>query len=94
MRPSVSPITTAPVTTAGMTEEEMLAFYLSLPKKARDERFVSTAGTAELAGLSVRTIQFWIESGALRAVPVGRKYRVDVDSLREYLTSQASKRLR
>lgn len=87
-------LTFAPATTAGMNDEEILAFYLSLPKKEREERFASTARTAELAGLSVRTIQLWIESGALRAVPVGRNYRVDLDSLREHLTLRARQRSR
>jgi excisionase family DNA binding protein len=80
--------------TANMTDEELLELYLSLPKRERERRFISTAHTAELTGLSVRTIQLWIETGALRAVPVGRKYRVDVESLRKHLYTQASKRLR
>lgn len=84
----------APTLTNNMTDEELLELYLSLPKPEREARFVSTAHTAELAGLSVRTIQLWIESGALRAVPVGKKYRVDVFSLREYLTLQASRHVR
>ncbi len=81
-----------PALTNDMTDEELLELYLSLPKREREARFISTAQTAELAGLSVRTIQLWIESGALRAVAVGRKYRVDIASLREYLSLQVSTR--
>jgi len=84
----------APPPINNMTDEQLLELYLSLPKPEREARFVSTANTAELAGLSVRTIQLWIESGALRAVPVGKKYRVDVASLREYLAFQASRHAR
>jgi excisionase family DNA binding protein len=83
-----------PTQTASPTDEELLELYLTLPRKKREERFISTAQTAELTGLSVRTIQFWIESGLVRAVSVGKKYRVDTDSLREYLSWQIGKRVR
>jgi len=73
-------------------EEELLELYLSLPKKQREERFINTAHAAELTGLAVRTIQFWIENGTVRAVPIGKKYRVDLISLREHLKRQVEKR--
>ena len=68
-----------------MTEEEMLELYLSLPPKLRDERFACTKFAADLTGLSLRTIQFWIESGSIQAISVGKNYRVDLDSLRKHL---------
>lgn len=79
-------------TAAYVTDEELLELYLTLPKGKREERFADTARAAEMAGLSVRTIQLWVESGAVRAVTVGRKYRVDLQSLRDYLKLQALKR--
>jgi excisionase family DNA binding protein len=82
----------SPTATIDLLAEELLELYLSLPEKQREERFTDTARAAEISGLSVRTIQFWIESGAVQAVSVGRKYRVDLNSLREYLKCQIHKR--
>lgn len=67
------------------TVTELLDLYLTTPSKQRDERFVSTAAAAEITGLSQRTIQFWIDSGALAAILIGKNYQVSRDSLREYL---------
>ena len=63
----------------------LLDLYLATPNKQRDEQFLSTADAAETAGISQRTIQFWIDSGALAAIRIGKNYRVSLDSLREYL---------
>jgi excisionase family DNA binding protein len=82
----------SPNTLINLTDEELLELYLSLPTKRREERFADTARAAEITDVSVRTIQLWIESGAVRAITVGRKYRVDLISLREYLKSQMDKR--
>lgn len=71
-----------------LTDEELLDFYLSLPKEQRDENFVETAGAAEIVGLSQRTIQWWIEIGAIRAIFLGGKYKVCLTSLKEYLRSR------
>ena len=68
---------------------KMLELYLSLPKPDRQERFVDTAGAAEITGLSRRTIQFWIEIGAIQAVLIGRRYQIDLHSLKDYLSSKA-----
>jgi excisionase family DNA binding protein len=71
---------------AGVSREELLEIYLSLSPESRERRFVSTARAAELSGLSQRTIQRWIEAGIVNAVPVGKKYQVDLVSLRECLS--------
>ena len=63
----------------------LLDLYLATPNKQRDEQFLSTADAAETAGISQRTIQFWIDSGALAAIRIGKNYRVSRDSLRECL---------
>jgi excisionase family DNA binding protein len=70
---------------SAFTISALLDLYLTTPNKQRDEQFLSTADAAELAGLSQRTIQFWIDSGALSAIRIGKNYRVSRDSLREYL---------
>lgn len=75
----------------GMTNEELLDFYLALPLKVRDDHFVDTASAAQFAGITQRTIQLWIESGDVRAVPIGKKYKVCLDSLRAYLKGQATR---
>jgi excisionase family DNA binding protein len=67
------------------TVSELLDLYLATPTKQREEQFLSTARAAEVADLSQRTIQFWIDSGALSAIRIGKNYRVSLDSLREYL---------
>ena len=75
-----------------LQDDELLDLYLSLPKNQREKRFADTARAAEITGLAVRTIQLWIETGMVQAVIVGRKYRVDLLSLRQYLKSQSDKR--
>jgi excisionase family DNA binding protein len=81
-----------PVQTVSPTDEELLDLYLSLPNDQREKRFADTRRAATMTGLSVRTIQFWIESGSVRAIVVGKKYRADLDSVREYLKRQLSNR--
>jgi excisionase family DNA binding protein len=76
---------TAQAQIPALTISALVDLYLSAPTKQRDEQFVSTARAAEIAGLSQRTIQFWIDSGALLAIRIGKNYRVSRDSLREYL---------
>ncbi len=67
------------------SEEDLLGLYLTLSPEARKERFATTAQAAELVGLSQRTIQWWVESGKILAVSVGKKYQVDLQSLRGLL---------
>jgi excisionase family DNA binding protein len=69
------------------SDEEMLEFYLVMPRDQRDKRFADTASAAELVGRSQRTIQLWIEAGAVRAIHIGGKYKVDLHSLVKHLKS-------
>ena len=75
------------------TDEQLLEIYLSLPVAQRQERFVSTVAAARFVGLSQRTMQLWIEFGTIRAVTVGRKYFVDLQSVRKELRAQMLKRV-
>ncbi len=68
-----------------LADEELLQAYLTMPKEQREVRFADTARAAELIDRSQRTIQYWIEIGAIQAVAIGSKYKVDLDSLKEYL---------
>ena len=82
----------APHTDAGPSDcDGLLDLYLSLAYVERDKRFACTMRAAEITGLSVRTIQFWIECGYVQALYIGRKYRVDLDSLRLHLKTQMEK---
>lgn len=67
---------------------DLLEMYLTLPHKQRELRFADTASAAKITGLTQRTIQLWIEFGAIRAIPIGRKYKIDLESLRAYLKSR------
>jgi excisionase family DNA binding protein len=81
------------ITSSSLTAEEsdshsLLDMYLTLPHKQREQRFADTASAAKITGLTQRTIQLWIEFGAIRAIPIGRKYKIDLESLKEYLKSR------
>ncbi len=52
---------------ANLTDAELLSLYLSVPPAHRDKAFISTTYEAEVTSVSMRTIQLWIESGAVRA---------------------------
>jgi len=75
-----------------LTDRELLSLYLSLPQGPRDKAFLSTAQAAAVTGVSARTIQLWIESGAVRAISIGRKYRILFESLQVYLEAQMNRR--
>jgi len=85
---------TTPHITSSLTTEEsdesgdLLDMYLTLPHKQREQRFADTASAARITGLTQRTIQLWIEFGAIRAIPIGRKYKIDLESLKDYLKSR------
>lgn len=83
--------TTALLGIARLADGELLSLYLSLPPEPREKTFITTAHAAEITGVSIRTIQLWIECGAVRAIAVGRKYRIVLESLRGYLESQMKK---
>jgi excisionase family DNA binding protein len=84
--------TASPTGITHLKEAELLNLYLSLPPGARERAFLSTAQAAEITGVSIRTIQLWIESGVIRALVIGRKYRVVLESLRAHLESQLDQR--
>ncbi|HMB53825.1 MAG TPA: helix-turn-helix domain-containing protein [Thermoanaerobaculia bacterium] len=70
-------------------ETELIDAYLELPPPVRERRFLDTARAAELVGVSRRTIQLWIDCGAIRALRVGRRHMVLLSTLRSYLHSCA-----
>ncbi len=80
-----------PAEIANLTDAELLHLYLSLPPALREKAFINTAQAAKITGLSMRTIQLWIESGAVRAIAIGRKYQIVLESLKAHLEGQISK---
>jgi len=82
----------APRRIGELTDAELLSLYLSLSPAPRRKIFLSTAQAAAVTGVSMRTIQLWIECGTVRAIVIGRKYKVIFESLREHLEKQMEKR--
>jgi excisionase family DNA binding protein len=83
--------TAPPTGIAHLEDAELLSLYLSLPRPSREKAFISTVQAAEITGVSMRTIQLWIESGVVRAIPIGGKYRIVFESLRAYLHGRMNK---
>ena len=76
-----------PVPLQPSSDRDLLSLFLSLPKTERKTQFADTAQTAEIVGMSRRTIQLWIELGQIRAVRVGKKYHVHLGSFTVTCTS-------
>jgi excisionase family DNA binding protein len=83
---------TSPSLISTLTDEELLDHYLSLTPRRRQESFIDTARAAEITGVSVRTIQLWVDVGAVRALAIGGRYRVVVESLKGYLKRKMNMR--
>lgn len=79
-------------TVADMSDEQLLELFLSMPAASRDQQFIDTARAAEMAGVSRRTIQIWAECRLIRALRIGKRYRVSLVTLREYLRTELSAR--
>jgi excisionase family DNA binding protein len=68
-----------------LSPSELLNLYLATPLEQREELFVSTLRAAGIAGVSQRTIQHWIDCGDLSALRIGKCYKVNRDSVRQFL---------
>jgi len=71
--------------TSEPTEQLLLQRYLALSSLERKREFAGTAETANLLGLSRRTVQLWVETGIVKSVSIGRKHFICLDSLRKVL---------
>lgn len=69
---------------------KLLVRWLSLSCADREREFADTARAAEIVGVARRTIQGWIDDGRIQAVPIGKRYYVNLDSLRYFLASRVS----
>jgi excisionase family DNA binding protein len=75
-------------TVVNLTDSDLLKLYLAAPDQERSKLFADTARAANLTGLSRRTIQFWVETGAIRAIAIGRRYEVYLPNLTCYLETR------
>ena len=71
-----------------LTDSELLKVYLAASDRDRTKLFADTGRAADLTGLSRRTIQFWVETGAVRAIAIGRRYEVYLPNLTSYLETR------
>ena len=67
-------------------KEDLLSLYFEMLEEERHRQFADTAHTAEMFGISQRTIQHWIECGWIQSVNIGKKHQVYLNSVKEYLT--------
>ena len=70
---------------SGDSERELINIWLSMSREARKQKFAGTARAAEIAGVSQRTVQFWIDSGHLVSLRIGKKYQIYLPSLMDHL---------
>ena len=68
--------------------EELLHVYLD-SNRSRSKRFADTGQVAQLVGMSQRSVQLWIEMGLIQAVRIGKKYKVDMNSVMHYLVERS-----
>lgn len=68
--------------------DQLVELYFSLSIRERSQQFVNTANSAEILGVSQRTVQYWIEIGELPAVRVGKRYWVHAESARQIIRAQ------
>ena len=64
---------------------DLFHLFWQLAETKRRDRFANTETVATRYSISQRTIQRWIKEGRIAALPVGRKYQVDLDSLKAHL---------
>ena len=75
-------------TEVDLTDRELLKLYLGAADQERNKLFADTGRAASLTGLSRRTIQFWVETGAIRAIAIGRRYKIYLPNLTWYLETR------
>jgi Helix-turn-helix domain len=74
------------------SDEELLQHYLDLPTVERDLQFADVLRAAQLTGLSPRTIQRWAKHRCIRAILIAERYRIEIESLYNYIKRRARAR--
>lgn len=60
----------------------LLETYLMLPEEKRQKLFMDTAQASLHTGIPRRTIQFWLSQGEIKAIKIGRRFFIQMDSLK------------
>ena len=68
--------------------QDLVKLYMNSNIRERKRVFVKTSCIAKQVGLSIRTIQAWIEADEIEAVRIGRNYYVYRPSLDHYLLTR------
>lgn len=71
------------------SKEALLGTWQSSSDRERAKLFVDTRTAAGIAGVSQRTIRLWIATGSISAVPIGKKLRIPITSLEEFIRTRA-----
>jgi hypothetical protein len=71
------------------SDEELLQQYLDLSVAERDLQFADVLRAAQLTGISPRTIQRWAKHRCIRAVLIAERYRIEIESLYNYIKRRA-----
>lgn len=78
----------APAAEGELTDGQLLNLYMAASVQERTKLFAHTGRAADLTGLSRRTIQLWVETGAVRAIAIGRRYEIYLPTLTGYLETR------
>ncbi len=62
--------------------DQLIELFLTANREDRRISFVGTGEAAERLGLSPRTVRFWVDSGLLEAIHIGKKLWIYLPSLR------------
>lgn len=67
-------------------EGDLLDLWFSLSAKEKTGEFIDTYTAAQIASVSQRTILSWIDCGRIRALRVGKKYYIQTNSLKKFIS--------
>jgi len=73
-----------------LSQEALLDLWISSTKTERLRLFCDSKTASELVGISQRAVRFWIESGQISAIRIGKKYQIYAQSLKKSLLVQIS----
>jgi excisionase family DNA binding protein len=66
-------------------DDVLIQRWFSLSEKERGEHFIESITASRLAAVSQRTIRIWIEYGYIRAIRIGKKYHIELESLKQFI---------
>ncbi len=66
-------------------DDVLVQRWFSLSEKERGEHFIESNTASRLAAVSQRTIRAWIEYGHIRAIRIGKKYQIELESIKQFI---------